>query len=369
MRPFLKSLLRVLGVIVGVFAFVMFVSLCYSNATLKASEIIGFAPSVFVEKADAPFFYSIDGALKSSDRIDPSATTLVDGVRGDVVPAPDNRHVLAVANDTLFLIRADNSIKRTIAPVNSIYREPKPIGERFVRDGDFQWSRDSRRVYYIKDEYYESRGSQLFSPKAVLWSLAVATGVSSKMVAPFRAGDFAVGINGGIYFSVPDSVGDMAPKYFDGDSVRDLPMLPRGVDHLAHRAIVGTDTPFFSYSSLLEREDFVERKGVRIVGGRREKVTQQLMFGTTALLEISAGTGYKGTYHCVSLSGSTLLPGDRYLVVDAGCGNYGGQLLIDVTTGKYRTLPAKTKVYPLANTTLYPPTRPDTTSSVKRSPS
>ena len=56
----------------------------------------------------------------------------------------------------------------------------------------------------------------------------------------------------------------------------------------------------------------------------------------------------------IDLHDSTFLPGDRYFLLDrVGSGNFSGELLFDVSSGKYMPLPKDTKVYPLINTNTY----------------
>jgi hypothetical protein len=117
------------------------------------SEIVDFKPTVFRAKADGEFFYSIGDQLKRSEEIDPQAPTLVRGRITNFVVAPDNQKIAVVADGQLLIV-GTQSVLRRIEPVGSIYvdllyRKPKPIGRRFFRDDNFQWARDSRRLYLI----------------------------------------------------------------------------------------------------------------------------------------------------------------------------------------------------------------------------
>src|SRR5215831_5557253 len=99
----------------------------------------------------------------------PQAPTLLKGKIKNFLVSPDNSMIAAVADGKLFIVTAENPVIRELAPVDSIYREPKPMGRAFYRDDDFQWSQDSKTLYLIRDEYYESKGSQLYSSKGELW--------------------------------------------------------------------------------------------------------------------------------------------------------------------------------------------------------
>ena len=82
---------------------------------------------------------------------------------------------------------------------------------------------------------------------------------------------------------------------------------------------------------------------------------ETLLIKGRPLLEISQGVGFKGPYYCSEMLRSVFLPGGRYFVFNADyCGNYNGQLVIDTTTRRYRTLPSETVVFLTLNTNTYP---------------
>ena len=61
--------------------------------------------------------------------------------------SPDGAEIAVVANGVLTVVGRDGTLVREVAHVDSIYREPKPIGQHFYRDYDFQWTRDSKSLY------------------------------------------------------------------------------------------------------------------------------------------------------------------------------------------------------------------------------
>jgi hypothetical protein len=60
--------------------------------------------------------------------------------------SPDGSMIAVVANGRLSIVTAENPTVREVTPVDSIYREPKPMGQGFYRDDDFQWSQDSKTL-------------------------------------------------------------------------------------------------------------------------------------------------------------------------------------------------------------------------------
>jgi hypothetical protein len=154
-----------LGVLILI-SVVLFVSLSvYLSVTEVPSKIADFHPSIFQARAGASFFYSIGGELKYSDTIDPESSTLVRGEIRNFLVSPDNKRLAAVSKGVLMVVGPDHPGIRRVAAVDSIYREPKPLGQDFFRDDNFQWSRDSKTLYLIKDQYYESKGRSYFPPK------------------------------------------------------------------------------------------------------------------------------------------------------------------------------------------------------------
>ena len=152
-------------------------------------------------KAAAKFFYSIDNELKCSDQIDPHAPTLMRGPITNFLVSPDNK--IAVVVRKKLLIVGKDSVLGEVAEVDSMDRRFKPIGRHFFRDDDFQWSRDAKSLYLIGDEYYHSKGLQLFSVKGELWRYDLDSRSLHLMLKPFAAYSYFFGLNSGIYYSEP----------------------------------------------------------------------------------------------------------------------------------------------------------------------
>ena len=220
----ITRLIKGLAVVVGVtiLALVGWVAHIWFHMPHTPSNILDFHPSTFQAKANARFFYSIGKELKNSDYLDPNAPTLLRGEIRNFLVSPDGAEIAVVANGLLTVVGREGTLVRQVARVDSIYRDPKPMGQHFYRDDDFQWTRDSKSLYLIGDEYYESKGSQLFSDKGELWRCDVETGSMQRVLSPFPAYNYFFGRGSGIYFSVPTKSGDLQLKYFDGKVIRDV---------------------------------------------------------------------------------------------------------------------------------------------------
>jgi hypothetical protein len=90
--------------------------------------------------------------------------------------SPDRKKIATAVSGALLIVPSDGTAVRQAVAVDSIHKETKKIGRSFFRDDGFQWSRDSKYLYLIKDEYYESKGSQLYSAKGELWRYDVQIG-------------------------------------------------------------------------------------------------------------------------------------------------------------------------------------------------
>lgn len=304
------------------------------------SNIVDFRPTKLQAEADTNFFFSVGNELKYSKEINSQPATLLHGHIDNFLVSPDKNKIAVAVKGTLLIIPADGSAVRQVATVDSIYKEPKPIGRSFFRNDEFQWSRDSKYLYLIKDEYYESKGSQLYSAKGELWRYNVQTGDLQLVLKPFPAYTYFFGSKSGIYFSVPTEAGDLRLRYFDGETVKDIGDV--GAWEVPRRQLASGESLFFSFSTRDFNPLFVRGAGLEI---EQNGGPQKLLIRNKPYLAFTQGNGMKGIFYCSNLYNSVFLPGDRYFLLNVGCDNYDGQLLIDGETGKYEQLPKDTRVY------------------------
>ena len=309
------------------------------------SDIVNFHPTEFQAKADAPFFFSVGDELKYSDEVDPHTPTLSRGHIDNFLVSPSRDKIAIVTNGTLLIVNADGSRIRQVATVDSIYKNPKPIGRSFFRADGFQWSKDSKHLYLIRDQYYESKGSQLYSDKGELWRYDLESGNSQLVLKPFPAYTCFFGKGSGLYFSVPTNAGDLRLRYFDGRTVKDIGEV--NAWEVSKHEFPSGESMFFSFSSRDFNELFV--RGASFANDQRD-TQEKLLLGDKYYLAFTRGEGIKGPFYCPALYNSLFLPGGRYFLLNVNCGNYEGQLLINSETGRYEQLPKDTRVY-LALTT------------------
>jgi hypothetical protein len=312
------------------------------------SEIVDFSPTSFPAKADAKFFYSIDNELKCSDQIDLHAPTLTRGPITNFLVSPDGDKIAVVVKGRLLIVGTD-SVLGEVAEVDSISRRFKPIGRQFFRDADFQWSRDSQSLYLIRDEYYRSRGSQLFSVKGELWRYDVESKSLHLVVKPFAAHSYFFG-NSGIYYSVPTGRGDLQLMFFNGHdstnvgmtSARDMTELPDGSD----------EGLFYSFS-ITDYAGALPSLNVRFA---YQDGLENLFINNKKYLSVTQGKGWDGYYYCTELLRSVFLPGNKFFLLNVPfCGNYKGQgqLLFELESARYQKLPQNTVVFSTLNTLTF----------------
>ena len=150
-------------ILIAAAAYMFFFSRFLSGG--KPSTIAHFTPVSFEARASSPFFYSIGSELKFSDEIDQKAPTLVSGSIKNFLVAPNGVLIAVVVNGELVIVDSEKQAARVVTRVDSIYRAPKPIGTQFYRDDNFQWSKDSRTLYLVRDEFYDSRDRSCFRAK------------------------------------------------------------------------------------------------------------------------------------------------------------------------------------------------------------
>jgi len=335
----------IVAIIVVALAAYLWWAFDYSQAP---STIANFHPVEFQATANEDFFYSIGDELKNSNRLDPNAPTLLHGHIRNFQVAPDHQRIAVVANGVLAIVDRHGKV-RPITPVDSIYRESPPIGQQFFRDNNFQWTADSQNLYMIKDEFYKSHGSQLYSIKGELWKYDLRTGALQLVLKPFPAYNYFFGSESGIYFSVPTDTGDLVLKYFDGHRSIDA----SSVDTYGEAGSGIGDSLFYSFDINDTESAILPSQGVALNEDSSRK-TQSLVIASKSYLSFTQGVGLKGDYFCSQLLRSNFLPGDRYFLFNTPyCGNYNGQLLINLQSGEYQRLPAETVVYITPNTTTY----------------
>lgn len=327
---------------------VSFASAAVLGSKSSISNIVDFRPTSFEAKATSKFFYSINDELKYSDQIDPHVPTLIRGPFTNFQVSPDRNKIAVVIRKQLLIIGTD-SVIGDVGAVDSIYRSFKPVGRRFFRDEDFQWSRDSKSLYLIRDEYYHSKGSQLFSKKGELWRYDLDSHSLRLVLKPFAAQAYFFGLNSGIYYSEPTLHGDLQLKFFDGG---DSANIGQSGSKSTIEFTEGSEEGLFYSFSIVDYEKALPSLNVRLAD---HNGLQDLLIDEKKYLSVTPGYyWFSGYDFCTRLLRSVFLPGERFFLLNVPfCGNYNGQLLFDLQSGQYQELPRNTVVFSTLNTMTF----------------
>lgn len=320
------------------------------GADTTPSTIVGYAPTEFSETAATPFFYSIGSELRFGGHITSQGGVLFKGPLRSVIPSPDAKKVLVVSESVLWIVGSDGSAPIRITEVDESLEMGKPVGKTFYRHSEIQWAADSSRFYLIKDEFYKSKGAQLYSIHGELTEYDVATGQMRKVFAPFRAFRYFMADGIGTFFGEANDRGDVILMVRQGDTsavVADIS--PKGFR--ANDKVVSFRTvPFYSFSLNEYATEVLRSKGVKLVVDNQGPRIGHLSINGRRIVSVNEGNGLKGPYLGFHSIHSGFLPGERYFMLNLHTGSFGGQLLFDLETGQYKPLPKDTRVYRNINT-------------------
>lgn len=361
MKSLLNNITIVIGICVGLFGicvgllflYVVF-AFFYAQYTAYPSDIVAFNPKTFSAVAEAKFFYSIGGELRYANQLTSNSPALLHEKIQQYLVSPDGNKIAVVVGGQLKVISADDSAIRVVTPVDSIYKKPTPMGERFFRDQDFQWSEDAKYLYLIKDEYYEPTLSQLTSAKGELWKYELATEKLSLVIKPFQAYEYFFGMDNGIYYSIPDGTGNLQLKHFNGSESRNISRAGKLIIPSDAIAPDTLNSIFYSFPRSDYENDILSKKGVTYTLSTSLDLLD-IVISDKKFITAKAGKRVKGSYFCVDSEHGSFLPGEQYYLINyASCGNFDGELLLNTTTGDYMAMPKGVRAYVTENTKTFP---------------
>lgn len=333
----------------AILALIGFFQFAVSHANLTPSAIVNYSPNEFAEKAEKPFFYSIGNELRFGDHIEANSRVLFNGSLHSVIPSPDSKWVLVVSDDVLWLLGNDGSAPVRITKVEDI-RMGRARGQEFFRYTEIQWAENSSHFYLIKDETYNSKGSQLFSIHGELTEYDIATGKMRKVFAPFRAFRYFVAEGVGVFFGEANDQGDVILKVRQGDTSAVVTEISPKAFQANDKATSFSTIPFYSFSLNEYADEILRTKGMSLeVEGQGPRIGH-LSINGRQIISVTEGSGLKGPYFGFQSIHSGFLPGERYFMLNLHTGTFRGQLLLDLETGLYKPLSKDTRVYRNINT-------------------
>lgn len=337
------ALALVILVPIGLFLFAL------SQAKTTPSAIVGYAPIEFSEKATEPFFYSTGNDLRFDDHLGTNSRVIFSGPLRTVIPSPDSKWALVVSEDVLWIVGSDGSAPFRITPVEDLRME-RAAGKQFFRYSEIQWARDSSHFYLIKDEAYKSRGSQLFSIHGELTKYDIATRQFRKVLAPFRAFRYFWAEGIGVFFGEANDQGDVLLKVWQGNTSAVVTEISPKRFRANDKEASFRNVPFYSFSLNEYADGILPTKGLSLELENTVPRIGHLSMKGRRIISVVEGRGLKGPYLGFQSIHSGFIPGERYFLLNVYTGSFYGQLLLDLETGQYKTLPKESRVYRNSNT-------------------
>lgn len=324
--------------------------------------IIDYKPSSFVEVADQPFFYSIGMNLRYGRTIDKKSPIIFKGFfRGgklqNVFVSPDNKKAAIVSGDKLYFADTNGHVYLLLEKADHRFSKYLKEGAVFYSYSSIQWDRDSKSIYINRDiKLKPNPQDQRQSPEASLMRIDIASPTKIiEVIKDFSPWDYFFIGDDAICYNYALKNGDVIWKCSLNGNIREV-INNTGEKIFLEGGTIIEGKPFVSYwGNIYESAIWLSNYGFSmrlvdkgIVGFFSKDNNIKPIF------KIQGGYNIKGHFvDGVGQEGCKVLPGGRYALLDIYHDNFKGQLLVDGLTGKYRELPAKTKVYLNLNSLNY----------------
>lgn len=348
----------IIPTLILMFAVIMFP---LDTAARQLFGIINYSPSSYVELADEPFFYSIGKTLMYGRTINDRSPAVFKGsfFGGDLVGvyvSPDNKKAAVISGGNLYLATANESARLLLENADNMAATGSRKGEIFYKYHTIQWDADSRSIYIIKDKKQARRSAQSFSSDASLVRIDIGSPTKIiEVIQDFRSRHYFFVNNDTICFDYAPGDGSVVWKCSQNGNVSRVKSHQNGKIVLMNGMVI-SGMPFVSYNgNIYESEIWLSKYGYSLTENA-DGITG--LFSNSDLqkpiLKIQGGITFKGDYtDGVLQRGCKVLPGGRYILLNVCHDVFDGQLLVDGLTGKYRELPAKTRVFMNLNSLNY----------------
>lgn len=319
----------------------------------KFFGIIDYTPSLFIELADEPFFYSIGKTLRYGKTINDSSPVLFNGSffggdLKDVYVAPNNKKAAFFYDDKLYLSKITGPAVLLLKNCRGNKYNKIKLGETYY--SLLQWDAESRFIYMIRDKKQAPTPKSCWlSPNAVLIRIDTELPTKiSEVINDFNSLNYFFIETELICYNYAPGDGSVIWKCFNRDAESFLVTSHQSSKIFLENGDVINGKPFVSYfGNIYESEIWLTNYGYSFrantdgtIGLFSKHDIQKPIF------KIQGTHNIKGHF-CDGIlqQGCKVLPGGRYALLNVWHDNFKGQLLVDGQTGKYRELPAKTNVY------------------------
>lgn len=329
-----------------------------------AQHIINYKPSSYVELTDKPFFYSIGKTLRYGRTISESSPVLFKGAffKGDLVyvcVSPDNKKAAIVSGSKLYLVQTTGQVRLLLEKVcGQFYKiRQKEVGEVFYDYDSLQWDVESKSIYIVRDKKKVPTAQHCWrSPDVALVRIDIDSPTKIvEVIKDFNSLNYFFIGNDTICFNYALDNGDVIWKCSRNGDVSPVISHQNG-QMVLENGIVTQGNPFLSYNpNVYESAIWLSNYGFSL---KRSANDISDFFSKSdskkPIFKIQGAHTFKGNYtNGILQNGCKVLPGGRYALLNVVSHNCKGQLLVDGLTGKYRELPAKTRVYLNLNSLNY----------------
>jgi len=339
------------------------VAVIFPNDTIARHffGIIDYKPSFYIELADEPFFYSINKTLRYGRTINDSSPVLFKGSflgrdLSEVYVSPDNQKAAFFYGNNLYLAKKTGSAILLLSNCrqNRYYNKIR-LGDVYY--SNLQWDAESKFVYMIKDKMHvPTPHSCWHAPEVVLVRIDIDSPTNiAEVINNFNSLNYFFVGNNTICFNFAPGNGDVIWKCSQNGIVKEVINFEGNKIFLQGGTVI-EGLPFVSYfGNIYESAIWLSNYGFSLKYSGNDVTDFFSKYDSNKpIFRIQGGHNIKGHYvNGISQEGCKVLPGGRYALLDVDHDNFKGQLLVDGLTGKYRKLPAKTKVYLNLNSLNY----------------
>lgn len=316
--------------------------------------IIDYKPTPYVEVASEPFFYSIGKTLRYGLSISDSEPLLFSGTLfGDdlrfVYDSPDHKKAAIVYGGNLYIAEATKPARLLLKNVDNYAASGIQQGDVFYKYSMLQWDMASKSIYIVRDKKQKQLSKQSFSHDATLVRIDIDTPDKTvDIIQDFASLHYFFVGNDGICFNYAPGDGSVVWKCSQNGKIG-LAKSHQSEQIILEDSSVIKGRPFVSYDqgNIYESEIWLSSYGFSLIKASDGTVG---FFSNNdrqnPIFKIQAGHNIKGHFvDGIGQTGCKVLPGGRYALLDVHHDNFTGQLLVDRLVGKYRELPANTRIW------------------------
>ena len=324
-----------------------FLTIGWAQLNSYSPEVVNFSPQEFNIRSDSDFFYSIGGELKYGRKLSSSDQTIINIKERNnyVYIAPNNKLAAVVIDNKLWVVSSDGKVNESaVNTFHSYSAKNMKIGSKFFDSMWMQWGKNSESIYIIQNTVFQRKDSDYIGAKPTsLFEFNLKAGELNKVVSSLHNVRYFFD-DGGIYYSVATETGDLILKYSTSVGNSEF------VDMTSLTSIKEGKEVFYNfildrqYEEVLKYENKIDKQ--YYADGEHT----DLFIMDKLAISIKKGQGFKGRTSGLANGLNAFTPDSKYYLLNIYSKQFAGQLLFDVDTLDYKTLPQNTRIYQNLNT-------------------